>query len=181
MKQQTKTLLLVGAFILFMIVAFFGYKTLTASNTAPPPIAQSETVPAVDFTVTGYDGNEVMLSEFYGKPIILNFWATWCPYCKEEMALFEEKYKEYGDEIAFLMIDSTDGKRETVEQAKSYVEKNKFTFPVYFDLAGEATYAYQASSLPLSVFIDENGQVVLYQPGLLSEDAFDAGLQLILK
>ena len=64
---------------------------------------QSETqqLKAFDFTVYNQEGEQVNLSDFFGKPIILNFWATWCPYCVQEMPVFEEYFNKYKDDIHF--------------------------------------------------------------------------------
>jgi thiol-disulfide isomerase/thioredoxin len=139
-----------------------------------------EKLKALDFTVYDKEGNKVNLSDFYGKPIIINFWATWCPYCVEEMPLFEEKYKEYGEEINFLMVDAVDGNRETKEKGEKFIEDSGFTFPVYFDTDEDASYTYQAYSLPTTVFIDADGYIIAYQPGMLTPDMMQKGIDLIL-
>ncbi|HEY8499641.1 MAG TPA: TlpA disulfide reductase family protein [Clostridia bacterium] len=139
-----------------------------------------EKLKAFDFTVYDREGSKVNLSDFYGKPIIINFWATWCPYCVEEMPLFEEKYKEYGDKVNFLMIDAADGQTETKEKGEKFIEDGGFTFPVYFDTDGDASYTYQAYSLPTSVFIDADGHIIAYQPGMLTPEMLQKGIDLIL-
>jgi len=140
-----------------------------------------EKLKALDFTVYDKEGNKVNLSDLYGKPIIINFWATWCPYCVEEMPLFEEKYKEYGEEINFLMIDSVDGNMETKEKGEKFIEDKGFSFPVYFDTDEDASYTYQAYSLPTTVFINADGYIVAYQPGMLTPDMMQKGIDLILE
>ncbi len=135
---------------------------------------------AIDFTVYDAAGNEVKLSDFYGKPIIINFWTTWCPYCIEEMPYFEEAWKKYGEEINFLMVDCVDGDRETQEMGESYIEKNGFTFPVYYDTTEIAAYTYQIYSLPTSVFIDSEGKILVYYPGRLTAEMLQKGIDLIL-
>lgn len=135
---------------------------------------------ALDFTVYDREGNKVNLSDFYGKPIIINFWVTWCYYCVEEMPLFEEKYKEYGEKVNFLMIDAVDGESETQEDGEKLIEDKGFTFPVYFDTDGNASHTYQAYSLPTTVFIDADGYIIAYQPGMLTPDMMQKGIDLIL-
>lgn len=181
MNKKTRTLLSIGAFVLFMAIAFVAYNGLTKSYT-PPITAQKDPVPATELNLIDYEGENVKLSDFYGKPIIINLWATWCPYCIEEMPLFEEKYKEYGDDITFLMINITDGQQETVETAKAYIEENNFTFPVYFDTTLESLSGYNPrGSLPFTIFIDKSGNVSSYQPGKLSESKLNSGIDLLLK
>lgn len=125
---------------------------------------------APDFTVTDYDGNEVSLSDFKGKPVVLNFWATWCYYCKVEMPDFNEAYKEYPD-VQFLMVNATDGHRETVEVAKSYVEQEQYDFDIFFDtLDRDAVRTYNVTSYPQTIFIDKDGNVVSQRIGMLSKD-----------
>jgi thiol-disulfide isomerase/thioredoxin len=111
-----------------------GAEDVTEDETEQP----EDKLKAFDFTVYDREGNKVNLSDFYGKPIIINFWATWCPYCVEEMPLFEEKYKEYGEKVHFLMIDAVDGNREIQEKGEKFIEDGGFTFPVYFDTDGNA-------------------------------------------
>ena len=116
---------------------------------------QSETqqLKAFDFTVYNQEGEQVNLSDFFGKPIILNFWATWCPYCVQEMPVFEEYFNKYKDDIHFLMVDSVDGQRETKEKGEKFIKDNEYTFPVYFDLDYDATITYQAYSLPTTILL----------------------------
>ncbi len=135
---------------------------------------------AFDFTVYDAQGNEVKLSDFYGKPIIINFWTTWCPYCVEEMPIFEQAYQKYGSEIQFLMIDCVDGQQETQAMGESFIQEKGFTFPVYYDTQGGASATYQVYSLPTSVFIDKDSYVVVYYPGAFTADMLQQGIDYIL-
>ncbi len=133
---------------------------------------------APDFTVLDYNGSQVNLSDFKGKPVVMNFWATWCFYCKEEMPDFNEAFKKYPD-VEFLMINATDGYRETVDSAKKYIEDENFDFNVYFDTELEAVNAYYVNSFPTTFFIDENGNLVTYANGMLDYDSLEKGIELI--
>jgi len=128
-----------------------------------------EKIPAPDFTVLDYDGNEVKLSDYFGKPIVLNFWASWCPPCKAEMPHFNKVYLETKSEVHFLMVNLTDGQRETVAKAKDYIESNEFEFPVFFDTKSVAGSIYQISSIPTTLFIDSEGNVVTGFRGMIDE------------
>jgi len=126
---------------------------------------------AVDFYVYDGDGEKIYLSDFKGKPVIVNFWATWCGPCRMEFPAFETAYEQYGDEVEFLMINQTDGQRDTVESVKSFVEENELDFPVYFDSDLIATQTYGVYSIPLTFMVDEEGYVVNAHIGAISEEA----------
>lgn len=114
-------------------------------------------------------GETTKLSDFVGKPVVINFWATWCQYCKEEMPYFEEIYKAEQD-IQFMMINATDGEEETKEKAESYIEKNSYTFPIYYDTNLEAVMNYNLYSFPVTVFIDKDGNIRKKYVGLITKE-----------
>ena len=138
-------------------------------------VSESETKAdndVLDIVVTDYDGNQVNLSDFKGKPVVLNFWATWCYYCKVEMPDFNEAYKKYPD-VQFLMVNATGTNGETVESAKAYVEQEKYEFPVLFDTGHEGLRKFGVSSFPATIFIDKDGNIVSNRIGMLTMDALE--------
>ena len=134
---------------------------------------------APDFTVLDMDGNEVKLSDFFGTPIVLNFWASWCPPCKAELPDFEEACKRYEGKVVFLMVNLTDGKRETMEEAKDFVASQGYTFPVYFDTKYEAAYTYGVSSIPQTYFIHADGSLETRATGMISASQLEQGIGMI--
>ena len=132
-----------------------------------------------NFTVLDWNGKEVKLSDFIGKPIVLNFWASWCPLCKNELPDFETACQKYDGDVVFLMVNMTDGDRETVETAKRYVESMGYTFPVYFDTKYEAAYGYGVSSIPQTYFIDADGTIVARATGMISLSQLEEGIGMI--
>lgn len=147
----------------------------TTETTDPTEVPVDD---VLDFTVTDYDGNQVNLSDYKGKPIVLNFWATWCYYCKVEMPDFNEAYKKYPD-VQFLMLNATGTNGETVESAKSYVEQEGYEFNVLFDENNNGLRKFGISSFPTTVFIDKDGNVVTGRVGMLTMDALESEIAKI--
>lgn len=185
MKNKRTLLLTVVLLVLIIGVAAIAYNSLAdkgqdllgqeASSVAQSGEEQKQK--ALDATVYDLDGNAVKLSDFYGKPIVLNFWASWCPPCKEEMPAFEKLYQEKGGEIQFLMVDMVDGSQETLEKGSSYVEEQGFTFPVYYDTDMDMAYQYGVTSLPTTLLIDSDGYIVGYQKGAISEEILRTAIE----
>ena len=139
----------------------------------------SEMITAPDFSVYDAEGNEVKLSDFFGKPIVLNFWASWCSPCKEEMQDFEEAHLELQEEVQFLMVNLTDGSRETVDSALAYIEEQGFTFPVFYDTDTDAAQTYHVYSIPASFFIDAQGYAIARASGAIDRDTLKKGIDMI--
>lgn len=144
-----------------------------APETAPPETEDPNKNTAPDFPVLDADGNTVRLSDMFGKPVVINFWATWCPPCRSELPAFDKLYRQYGNEVSFMMIDLTDGYRETVEGVKKFISENGYTFPVYYDTEGSAAEAYNVSSIPFTVAVGRNGNIVGTHLGAMSEAALE--------
>ena len=130
---------------------------------------------APDFTMLDQDGNEVTLASFFGKPIILNFWASWCGPCKMEMPEIQKFYEKYGEDIHFILVSVDD----SLDTAKAFIEDAGYTFPVYFDNTSAGAYTYGASSIPLTFFIDAEGNLTAYYMGAMSEGILQQGVDMI--
>ena len=190
MNQKRIFLILALVFALLMGGAAVLYDRLSAEvdseqlaqQDAPTEenAGESEPVFAPDFTVYDIDGNEVHLSDYFGKPIVLNFWASWCGPCQMEMPHFQEKYEQWGDEVVFLMVNMTDGGRETISTASNFISRGGYTFPVFFDLHYDAATAYSVYYLPTTYFLDAQGNVVTYYSGALSAETLQQGIDMIL-
>lgn len=134
---------------------------------------------AADFTVNDEKGNEIRLSDNFGKPIVLNFWASWCPPCREEMPYFNEVYAENKRDVVFMMVDLVDGSRETQEKGQNFINDNGFDLPIYFDNQQMAAAIYGITSIPTTIFINEDGEIVLAYHGPMNIESLLRGIELI--
>lgn len=169
-KAQIVIILLVIAF--FVIGGTLAYNYLQndfqPENISTKSVNDTNTAP--DFTVLDWDGKSVSLSNNFGKPIIINFWSTWCGPCQNEMPHFETMFKEYGNEVIFMIVNLTDGVSETVNSVKEFISENNFTFPVYFDTENNGAEAYGIYNIPRTICIDKNGIIIADYTGSLSEE-----------
>ena len=193
MKKQVKFILALLGIAVFFLGTSFLYQFLSdrydpqnvtvtdEQGDVAGDSSENSTQPmlAPNFTVYTEDGTAVKLSELYGKPIILNFWASWCPPCKSEMPDFESMYQKYGEDIHFVMINLTDGQRETVESGAAYVEAQGFTLPVYFDSDLDAANNYQVYSVPMTYFLDAEGYAIARASGAIDAATLERGISMI--
>ena len=150
----------------------------TERETAAPETA-SDLAP--DFAVDNGQGSITKLSDFAGKPVVVNFWASWCPPCRSELPAFDSLYAEYGDRIQFMMVDLTDGNRETMPGVKVFVTEQGFQFPVYYDTTASAANAYQIYSIPVTIFVRPDGTLAAQQIGAMQEATLRAYLEDLLE
>ena len=139
---------------------------------------ENQTIPAIDFSLEDQFGNIHTLSDYKGKTVFLNIWATWCPPCRNEMPDIEKLYKEYGynkeDVIILGVAFPNDESAYTQEGSKQnvidFLEKNNYTYPTVMDMKGELLLGYGISAFPTTFMIDTNGNVFGYVPGMMTYD-----------
>ena len=184
---------IVGAYVLYnrlsSEISVGGIATVAQETKAPeatenPGETAAETEEkgseAPDFTVYDLEGNAYKLSDFRGKPVLLNFWASWCGPCQMEMPDFQKFYETHGDKVNFVIVNLTDGQQETVESASAFIAEKGYTFPVYYDTDIDAAMKYGVSAVPVSYFIDAEGYFVAWAQGALSADMLQQGMDMVL-
>lgn len=120
---------------------------------------------AEDFTLPDINGDMISLSDYQGENIYLNFWASWCDPCNDEMPDIEKIYQEYTDKGLVLLTINTGEDKDTVEE---YMKTNGYTFPVLLDLEMDVARQYKTSSIPVSFFINKEGEIVTKKEGLMT-------------
>lgn len=186
MDKRTKLIIAIAVFGLLLMAAYIGYSFLSKQykpkSNASVSNSQSSRQAAPDFTVKDANGNDVKLSDFKGKPVVLNFWASWCPPCRGEMPDYNTLFQKYGDKgVVFLMVNMTDGQRETIDIAKKFVKDSNYKFDIYFDVNSDAANNYGISSIPDSLFIDKNGNIVNSYEGAIDEATIQRNIDTLLK
>jgi peroxiredoxin len=131
--------------------------------------------PAPDFELFSLEGSSKHLSDFAGHPILINYWATWCPPCREELPLIQDRLDRYSPDLVVLTINAG----EEIETVRNYIEHENFSFQVLLDPEWKAEALYGIYAYPTSVFIDRDGLIQARYVGGLSEEILDEYLKLI--
>ena len=153
----------------------------TTESTAPPAEPTGRSTPTEDtstlearpregylappFTLVSLEGDEVSLEDFLGQPVLINFWATWCPPCREEMPDIQDAYEEYADE-GFVVLGVDVG--ETASEAEGAQREMGLTFPILLDSDEEVSDIYRVRAFPTSFFVDVNGVIQAKYEGSMS-------------
>lgn len=156
---MTKIISIVAGILI--VAALGGWLVLRDREAAAPP--QVERRPAQEFILNDYEGREVKLSDFRGKAVLVNAWAAWCPFCKEELKDFAAVQKEFGDRIAIIAVD----RAEPAEAAKKYSDDLGVTDDLVFLLDPDDSF-YQSIggfSMPETVFVDREGFIRHHKRG----------------
>lgn len=178
LNVKSKIALGITVFIILLLVMSFAYRSADAPTADAASVAASDTADtaaasivdstaqpvretAPDFTLPDAAGKPVSLSASKGSPVVLHFWTSWYAPCQKELPDFEALYQAYRDKgVVFMMVNLTDGDKETTATATAFLQQNHYDFPVYFDVDLTAAGAYSLSAIPVSIFIDREGKIV---------------------
>lgn len=183
MKSVWKVIILTVALAVLILVVKFGYGYLTGQYLGVEDSnIKQEVKEAKDFEVYDEEGNIVKLSDYKDKkPVVINIWASWCGPYKAEMPYFEDAINKYGDKVEFLMINLTDGQRETKEKAMKFLKDNDLEMDILYDLDYSAANAYNIRGIPRTIFIDKGGNIIYDREGALNDEILDTNIKKLIK
>ena len=148
--------------LLVALLLYLGLVT-NSSKTTPTGLGPGKTAP--DFKLKTLSGKEVALSDYKGKVVLVNFWASWCPPCREEMPLFKRVYEKYRNKGFEILAVSTDTSAEPV---KKFVKDYRINFPVLLD-DGSVASLYGIQGLPTSFLVGRDGKILKVRLGEYKE------------
>lgn len=134
---------------------------------------------APNFTLTDLEGKIVRLSDLRGQPVYLNFWATWCPPCREEMPDIQRVFSEKGQQVRFLAINLT-GTEKSVQEVQKFLTAGGYTFPVLLNGDNAVAKQYQVRAIPTSIFIDAAGVIRYRYAGAMSKEMLEGAIEKIM-
>lgn len=189
MKQRNTLAIVIIVLMAVVAIAYTAYQQLSpdqqvpASNQQAQVAGTAQQAPALaeaDFTVKDAQGADVSLSQISsGKPVLVNIWATWCPYCVDEMGELDELYEQYGDKVEFAVVDAVDGSRETTQDGAAYIEASGFSFPVYYDEQRDAVDKLGITAYPTTYIFDSNGTAAYAMPGRFTKETIASVLESV--
>lgn len=144
------------------------YKSSALTNDRHPPEKPQIGYTAPTFSLTGTDGKIYDLKKLRGKPVVLNFWASWCGPCRDEAPSFVKLNKQFGDRLQIIAVNLT--ATDSVQSAREFAQNNGFTFPVVFDADGKVGASYEIRPIPATYFVDRNG---IIKDGVLGSLSWD--------
>ncbi len=148
--------------VLVLAGVLIGVFTGSAQDSSSAPDGH----PAPDVSFRLFDGSQATLADYRGKPVVLNFWASWCPACVAEMPSFQQVHEEIGGEVLFLGL----GVQDTRDAAEAFVAQSGVTYLLGEDPDGSILGSFDGIAMPTTVFIDETGSVVGRHSGAIFED-----------
>ena len=125
------------------------------------------------FTIKDANNNDIKIESKFGKPIFVNFWASWCGPCKSEFPEIEKAFKEYGDKIEFMLVNLTYSDMGNIDETIEFISDLGYTFPLYFDLNGSASSKFNISGIPYSVFYNSNGTIAFRHTGAMNKEILE--------
>ena len=150
--------------------------SLSAGTAGPQAVGTRPGQIAPQFITDTIDGETVSLTEFRGKPVVLNFWASWCGPCRVETPHFQRFSEEMGDAITVIGVNQ----QERPEKIEPFIDEFGVTYPIWLDLNGRISQTYEIFGLPTTYILDQNGVIVAILPGGITEGALHDQIRPLL-
>jgi peroxiredoxin len=166
--MMNKNKLIIGFIIFIFIAAVYSSLSSGSASTEAPTVGSL----APDFALQSVSGKTVSLSDHRGKVVLINFWATWCPPCRQEMPHIQERYALYSPDFVVLSVNNG----ETAVEVESFVESFGLTFDPLLDPGADVSILYQITGYPTSVFVDREGVIRYIKVGFMSTSELDGYL-----
>ena len=182
-RGSTASLVAMLLILIALVVAIIMWPTEASAEASRSSVVQDDIAKttliiegdkAPDFTVEMLDGSKVKLSSLRGKVVLINFWATWCKPCREEMPDLQSIYEERDDDVVILAINM-----DAHNDVEGFIDSYSVTFPVLLDENDQISDMYQIISLPTTYFIDEDGTIVQKHFGQITYEQLEEILQKI--
>ena len=166
-------ILVIVGFVAILSVGLLMKEPLTGASGAA-----RVSLPAADFALPLFSGGEITLASLKGKPVVINFWSSWCPPCRDEAPTLEKTWRLYRERgVTFLGVDIQDKE----EDALAFVEEYDITYPNGRDLNGRITIDYGVSGIPIPFFVDREGMIVSRWVGAISENLLVERVEELLR
>ncbi|WP_139365109.1 peroxiredoxin family protein [Litchfieldia alkalitelluris] len=169
-----KPLTIIAILMLLAMIGFSIMQAIAKQKSEVVGVEIGNTAP--DFELQMMNGGTVKLSELKGKKVLLNFWASWCKPCLEEMPAMQELHNNAPDDVVVLAVNMTVTEK-SLETAKDFVEEHGFTFPILLDVTNQTSSTYRVLNLPVSFFIDSKGIIRERHPGEMTLEQMESYLK----
>lgn len=146
-----------------------------ANSAEPSGSAEDPYNKVIPFELPDLDGNLVSIADFEGKFVLINFWATWCTYCDQEMPDLQALQDKYGDDLVVLLVNVQEGEKEI----KAYLDKNNLSMLTVLDKKGEIAGLYNVTGMPSSYFVTPDQRVIGYVAGMMTYDTMEQSLAYV--
>ncbi|MCL6443767.1 MAG: TlpA family protein disulfide reductase [Alicyclobacillus sp.] len=179
MKKALKwTLIPLVLVIVVAAVGVVGFKRHNQNSAANVAVAPQQGYRMPPFTLTEYPDNKTMnTNDLIGKPIFINFWTSWCTYCRLEAPDIVKAYKQYGNQVVFLSVNVT--AQDSMTDMEQFIKYFKMTWPVALDTTGSVAEEYKIIGFPTSFFVNRQGVIDSVNVGAISGDSLNAELRRI--
>lgn len=171
---MNKALVIIG----ILMIGSVGWLVISNSNAPEKSNRQAQLERVVDFALQNYDGKTVRLTDFAGKPLVINTWAAWCSFCRKELVDFAVVQKEFDDRVVIIAVD----RAETKDTAKKYTDELGVTNGMVFLIDPSDSFYQSISgfSMPETIFVDKNGLIVDHKRGPMEINEIRKKIQKLL-